>query len=152
MDLASSIQGRLGEIISAFESGGIIAPDGPANSFLDRILNSTLGHLVEPYAATFGQEVRNTVELVANWWMRMSLGRGPVEKAFAIVFGYLLIGISLAFYMNVLTVGTIKTAERALRTAVRQQLLVVKVLSPFRLFLYVLTPAWNRLPLLSLSS
>jgi len=59
----------------------------------------------------------------------MSLGRGPVEKAFAIVHGYLLIGISLAVYMNILTVGTIKTAEKALRTAVRQQLLVVKVIS-----------------------
>lgn len=57
----------------------------------------------------------------------MSLGGGPVEKAFAIIYGYLLIGISLAIYMNVLTVGTIKTAEKAVRTVIRQQLLVVKV-------------------------
>lgn len=58
----------------------------------------------------------------------MSLGRGPVEKAFAIVLGYFLVGISLAVYMNILTVSTIKTAEKAFRTAVRQQLLVVKVI------------------------
>lgn len=88
-----------------------------------------LGRLIEPYFASFGQEVRSTVERIVNWWIRMSLGRGPVEKAFAIVHGYLLIGISLAVYMNILTVGTIKTAEKALRTAVRQQLLVVKVIS-----------------------
>ena len=59
----------------------------------------------------------------------MSLGRGPVEKAFAIVFGYFMIGIALAVYMNILTVGTIKSAEKALKIAVRQQLLVVKVVS-----------------------
>ena len=64
----------------------------------------------------------------------MSLGRGPVEKAFAIVYGYLLIGVSLAIYMNILTVGTIKSAEKAVRTVVRQQLLVVKVVPhPFPL-------------------
>ena len=88
-----------------------------------------LGRLVEPYFASLGQEVRDTGEGIANWWVRMSLGRGPVEKAFAIVYGYLLIGISLAIYMNVLTVGTIKTAEKAVRIVIRQQLLVVKVIS-----------------------
>ena len=89
-----------------------------------------LGRLIEPYFASFGQEVRGTGERIANWWIRMSLGRGPVEKAFAIVYGYLLIGISLAIYMNILTVGTIKTAEKAVRIVIRQQLLVVKVI-PF---------------------
>lgn len=83
----------------------------------------------------------------------MSLGRGPVEKAFAIVYGYLLIGISLAIYMNVLTVGTIKTAERAVRTVIRQQLLVVKVVCfPFPQNCMRLTSIYNRSPLLSLSS
>ncbi|KAF9647968.1 hypothetical protein BDM02DRAFT_3187503 [Thelephora ganbajun] len=56
----------------------------------------------------------------------MNLGRGPVEKTFTIVYGYLLVGISLVVYTN-MTVDTIKTAEKALRIAVRRQLLVVKV-------------------------
>ena len=130
MDFASLAQGRFGEIISAFESGGTITPDTSSNSLLDKSFDSTLGRLVEPYFASFGEEVRSTAEGIGDWWVRMSLGRGPVEKAFAIVYGYLLIGVSLAIYMNILTVGTIKTAEKAVRTAVRQQLLVVKVI-PF---------------------
>lgn len=101
----------------------------PASWLLDNGFDSTLGRLIEPHFATIGQEVRDTADGIANWWMRMSLGRGPVEKTFAIVFGYFLVGIALAIYMNILTVGTIKNAERALRTAVRQQLLVVKVIS-----------------------
>jgi len=130
LDFASLAQGRFGEIISAFESGGTITPDTSSNSLLDKSFDSTLGRLVEPYFASFGEEVRSTAEGIGDWWVRMSLGRGPVEKAFAIVYGYLLIGVSLAIYMNILTVGTIKTAEKAVRTAVRQQLLVVKVI-PF---------------------
>ena len=130
MDLASIAHGRFGEIISAFESGGTVDSHTLSNSLLDKSFDSTLGRLVEPYFASFGQEVRNTTEGIASWWIRMSLGRGPVEKAFAIVYGYLIIGVTLAVYMNILTVGTIKTAERAVRTAVRQQLLVVKVI-PF---------------------
>jgi E3 ubiquitin-protein ligase MARCH6 len=125
--LASFVHGRFKDVISLFE--GTTAPDAPANLFLDKGFNSTLGRLIEPYFATLGQEVRENADGVASWWIRMSLGRGPVEKAFAIVFGYLLVGIGLAVYMNILTVGTIKTAEKALRTAVRQQLLVVKVIS-----------------------
>ena len=128
MDFASLAQGRFGDMISAFESGGTIDSYTPSDSLLDKSFDSMLGRLVEPYFASFGQEVRNTIEGVGDWWVRMSLGRGPVEKAFAIVYGYLLIGVSLAIYMNILTVGTIKTAEKAVRTAVRQQLLVVKVI------------------------
>ena len=101
--------------------------NSPANSFLDKAFDSSIGRVVEPYFASFGQDVLGTAEGIGNWWTRMSLGRGPVEKAFAIVFGYFIIGITLAVYMNILTVGTIKNAEKALRTAVRQQLLVVKV-------------------------
>lgn len=130
MDFASLAQGTFGDIISAFESGGTIASHTPSSSLLDKSFDSILGRFVEPYFASFGQEVRNTAEGVGDWWVRMSLGRGPVEKAFAIVYGYLLVGVSLAIYMNILTVGTIKTAEKAVRTAVRQQLLVVKVV-PF---------------------
>jgi len=58
--------------------------------------DSMLGRVVEPYLTSFGQEIRDTTEGIASWWIRMSLRCGPVEKAFAIVYGYLLIGIGLA--------------------------------------------------------
>ena len=124
-DLASLVHGKFGEVISAFESDS----DTPTNSLLNKGFDSTLGRLVEPYFAALGQGIRRVNDPFGNWWMRMSLGRGPVEKAFAIVFGYFLVGIGLAIYMNVLTASTIKNAEKALRTVVRQQLLVVKVVS-----------------------
>lgn len=153
MGLVSLVHGKYGEIVTAFESGRTTASDTAANSFLNKGLDTALGRLVEPYFATLGREVHNAVDGIANWWMRMSLGRGPVEKAFAIVFGYFLVGVGLAVYMNILTVGTLKTAEKALRTAVRQQLLVVKVFSnPLRLESYE-TDLWpNRSQHLSLSS
>lgn len=125
LGLASLVHRKFEEIVLAFEA----ASDSPTSSILNKGFDSTFGRLVEPYFATLGQEIRHVTDGTSNWWMRMSLGRGPVEKAFAIVFGYFLVGISLAVYMNILTVGTIKTAEKALRTAVRQQLLVVKVFS-----------------------
>ena len=39
----------------------------------------------------------------------------------------MILRVTLAVYMKISTVGTIKTTERAVRTAVRQQLLIVKV-------------------------
>jgi E3 ubiquitin-protein ligase MARCH6 len=127
--------------------------NSPANSLLDKVFDSSIGRVVEPHFASFGQDVLNAAEGIGNWWTRMSLGRGPVEKAFAIVFGYFIIGISLAIYMNILTVGTIKNAEKALRTAVRQQLLVVKVFPASSAYNpRKLTCGWIRSPLLSLSS
>jgi len=57
----------------------------------------------------------------------MALGDGTGERIFAIALGYAVIGLLIAFYLNVFTVGTVKSAGRAVRSAVRQQLLVVKV-------------------------
>lgn len=59
----------------------------------------------------------------------MALGDGTGERIFAIALGYAVIGLLIAFYLNVFTVGTVKSAGRAVRSAVRQQLLVVKVSS-----------------------
>ena len=83
----------------------------------------------EPYFATFGREVRLTFTKSKEGWIRMALGSGPSEKAFAILLGYVVVGLFVALYLNLLTVGNAKTAGRAVRSAVRQQLLVIKVAS-----------------------
>ncbi len=57
----------------------------------------------------------------------MALGDGTGERFFAIALGYAVIGLLVAFYLNIFTVGSVKSAGRAVRSAVRQQLLVVKV-------------------------
>ena len=59
----------------------------------------------------------------------MALGQGPGERAFAIVLGYTIVGLQLSLYLNLLTVGNVRSAGRAVisKNAIRQQLFVVKV-------------------------
>jgi E3 ubiquitin-protein ligase MARCH6 len=81
----------------------------------------------EPYFALLGKEVRLGVLRFKDVWYRMAVGYGPAERVFAIGLGYSVVGLSLAMYLNILTVGNARTATRAVRNAVRQQLLVIKV-------------------------
>lgn len=89
--------------------------------------NSTVARLLEPRFAYVGREVRLFTNYFQQSWIRLTLGHGSSERAFAIVLGYGVVGIILALYLNVFSVGNAKTAGRAVRNAVRQQLLVVKV-------------------------
>jgi E3 ubiquitin-protein ligase MARCH6 len=99
------------------------------SSIIDRILafNHPALQVAEPYMDALGKQVRISSYRVATSWTRMALGDGTGERIFAIVLGYAVIGLLIAFYLNVFTVGTVKSAGRAVRSAVRQQLLVVKV-------------------------
>lgn len=81
----------------------------------------------EPYFALLGMKVRLTALKMQVAWTRMALGEGPGAKAFAILLGYAVASLFLALYLNLLTVGNAKSAGRAVRSAVRQQLLVLKV-------------------------
>lgn len=81
----------------------------------------------EPYFAILGREVRVTGERLGLAWVKMALGSGPADRAVAILLGYLVVGLGIAIYLNILTVGNARSAGRAVRNAVRQQLLVLKV-------------------------
>ena len=83
--------------------------------------------IAEPYFAHIGALVRLAWDDLKTSWVRLALGDGTTEKVFAIFLGYIVNAILLAIYLNVLTVGSMKSAGRALRNAIRQQLLVVKV-------------------------
>lgn len=83
--------------------------------------------MAEPYFAALGKEVRMTAINFKATWVRLALGYGTTEKIFAVILGYAVVGLLLAFYLNILTVGNVKSAGRAVRAAVRQQLLVLKV-------------------------
>lgn len=74
-------------------------------------------------------------------WTRLALGQGPSERAFAVILGYAVVGLLLSLYLNLLTVGNAKTAGRAVRSAVRQQLLVLKV----RITVEILLQSFQRL-------
>ena len=83
----------------------------------------------EPYFAPIGEMVRTTWDDLKASWVQLALGSGTTEKIFAICLGYMVDAFLLAIYLNILTVGSMKSAGRAVRSAVRQQLLVVKVCS-----------------------
>jgi E3 ubiquitin-protein ligase MARCH6 len=107
------------------------APEPSSNStpsIITRLLESKQPIVVaaEPYVEALGKQARTSSYQVATGWTRMALGDGTGERVFAIALGYAVIGLLVAFYLNVFTVGSVKSAGRAVRSAVRQQLLVVK--------------------------
>lgn len=83
--------------------------------------------LMEPHFAILGDKITDSVIRLQATWKRMALGQGPGERAFAVALGYAVVGMLLSLYLNILTVGNVKSAGRAVRSAVRQQLLVIKV-------------------------
>jgi E3 ubiquitin-protein ligase MARCH6 len=62
-------------------------------------------------------------------WEQLAIGDGTHERVFAVCLGYGVFGLGLVIYMNILNMGAVRTAGRAVRAAVRQQLLIVKVSS-----------------------
>ena len=81
----------------------------------------------EPYFSPLGEKIRIAWGSLKEHWVMLALGDGTTEKIFAISLGYLVDALLLAIYLNLLTIGSMKSAGRAVRNAVRQQLLVVKV-------------------------
>ncbi|KAI1796687.1 hypothetical protein LXA43DRAFT_986618 [Ganoderma leucocontextum] len=101
----------------------------PSSSLLYRVLeeDTTIMRVAEPYFAPIGKNVREWSDEGKTTWVRFATGDTPNDRAFAVVLGYTVVGLLLAVYLNILTVGSMRTASRAVRNAVRQQLLVVKV-------------------------
>ncbi|OSX64112.1 hypothetical protein POSPLADRAFT_1138372, partial [Postia placenta MAD-698-R-SB12] len=89
--------------------------------------DSAIMRFIEPHFAPLGEKTRLTVAEAKSEWVRLSLGDGPNERIFAVGLGYAATAVLLAIYLNILTIGNVKNAGRAVRSAVRQQLLVVKV-------------------------
>jgi E3 ubiquitin-protein ligase MARCH6 len=90
-------------------------------------IDSPLVRSAEPHFAALGKEVRLATIRLKTTWIRLALGDGTTEKIFAVFLGYAVVALLLALYLNILTVGNVKSAGRAVRSAVRQQLLVLKV-------------------------
>ena len=106
-----------------------IATTDVGPSFIERLASqdSVFLRLAEPYFAPIGHTVRTHTADCKETWIRLAVGSGTSSRLFAIFLGYAVNAVILALYLNVLTVGSVKSAGRAVRNAVRQQLLVVKV-------------------------
>ncbi|KAH9172209.1 hypothetical protein EDB89DRAFT_1851386 [Lactarius sanguifluus] len=120
---------RVNAYVISLSSELVSGQRSETSSVIDRILESNHPAVktAEHYLEVLGKQVRISSYQVATSWTRMALGDGTGERIFAIVLGYAVIGLLIAFYLNVFTVGTVRSAGRAVRSAVRQQLLVVKV-------------------------
>ena len=100
------------------------------NAFLrafDQAADTPAGQLLEPYFARIGKEVRVDTELFKMTWKELAYGDASINRIFAITLGYVVVGMVVALYLNVLNVGNVQSAGRAIRSAIRQQLIVVKV-------------------------
>ncbi|EJD07670.1 uncharacterized protein FOMMEDRAFT_101037 [Fomitiporia mediterranea MF3/22] len=94
---------------------------------MEYVANSPVGQFLEPYFARLGRRVRMNATSAKAGWIELANGDASINRFFAISLGYLLAGILLAFYLNVLNVGNVQSAGRAIRNAIRQQLIVLKV-------------------------
>ncbi|KAF7976370.1 hypothetical protein HWV62_6933 [Athelia sp. TMB] len=95
------------------------------NKFFDS--DSPLARYLEPQFAELGSQVQSFASRSKALWISLALGHETVDKIFAVALGYGVVATMVALYLNILTVGNVKTAGRAVRSAVRQQLLVLKV-------------------------
>ncbi|OSD05343.1 hypothetical protein PYCCODRAFT_1405960 [Trametes coccinea BRFM310] len=124
LKLASRFMGNATESITSSTTDSRTAP-----SYLHRLLqeDTMIMRVIEPYFAPLGQNVRQWSATGKETWMELATGDDRQDRIFAVLLGYAVVGILLAIYLNVLTVGTMRSAGRAVRSAIRQQLLVVKV-------------------------
>lgn len=97
-------------------------------SYFDRFFesDSAIASFLEPRFTRLGQELKLFMDPLRSSWVRLTLGHGTPERTFAIGLGYTVVAFCLTLYLNVFTVSAM-SAGRAIRNAVRQQLLVVKV-------------------------
>ncbi|CAL1715156.1 unnamed protein product [Somion occarium] len=98
-------------------------------SLLERLAenDSPLMRLLEPYFAPIGSVVRTQFQAFKETWIHLATSDSTSSKIFAIALGYALDVLIMAIYLNVLTFGSVKSAGKAVRSAMRQQLLVLKV-------------------------
>ncbi|KAI0682125.1 hypothetical protein C8T65DRAFT_625163 [Cerioporus squamosus] len=129
--VSSSAYTRISEVVDyVFERPASDVPKAePSSSYLYRVLeeDTTVMRVVEPYFEPIGKTVREWSKDGKTSWVRFATGDTPNDRAFAVVLGYAVVGLLLAIYLNILTIGSMRSAGRAVRNAVRQQLLVVKV-------------------------
>ncbi|CUA78051.1 E3 ubiquitin-protein ligase MARCH6 [Rhizoctonia solani] len=82
---------------------------------------------VEGRFSAFGRAVRLFSHAFARRWQQLTIADGTAERAFAICLGYAVLCMVMGIYLGVLNTGAVRGAARALRNAVKQQLIVVKV-------------------------
>ncbi|CAE6447141.1 unnamed protein product [Rhizoctonia solani] len=104
-------------------------PTNAAERILFRLPAPSMQSLerIESRFAALGRTVRLFSHAFARRWQQLAIADGTSERAFAICLGYMVLCMVMGIYLGVLNTGAVRGAARALRNAVKQQLIVVKV-------------------------
>ncbi|GJJ11157.1 hypothetical protein Clacol_005388 [Clathrus columnatus] len=81
----------------------------------------------EDYFAVLGRYVRLGYIALSNEWTKLVENDGTAERVLAVLLGYTIAGLLAAVYLNTITVGNVRSVGRAIRNAIRQQMIVFKV-------------------------
>ena len=90
-------------------------------------LSTPVGQDIEQRFAWLGRHVRLSSLAMKDTWIDLANGDATINRVFSIVLGYVIVGLAVALYLNLLSVGRVQSAGRAVRNAIRQQLIVLKV-------------------------
>jgi E3 ubiquitin-protein ligase MARCH6 len=124
---------------ASFEGSSEVASTNTSSATITDKLEGLVDILLEsdhPYAqqvliptfARLGQKSRLLGARLVDTWTKHATGNGIVDNVFAIVLGYLVLAVLLAIYLNILTIGSMRSAGKAVRQTVRNQLLIAKVI------------------------
>lgn len=97
------------------------------NRGFEHLLNSPTAFFLEPYFAALGMRVRIQANFMRESWIELANADQSVHRFFAIALGYAIAAFVVAIYLHILSVGSVQSAGRAIRNAIRQQLVVLKV-------------------------
>ncbi|KIJ55634.1 hypothetical protein M422DRAFT_199944 [Sphaerobolus stellatus SS14] len=81
----------------------------------------------EDLFAAIGKQVRLHLASFLYQWKELAESDGNAARVWAVILGYSIAGFLAALYLNTFTVGNVKTAGRAVRSAIKQQMIVMKV-------------------------
>ena len=127
-DASDDLLLQLKSIFDSFVGLNKTSPeDSSFSRGIDHVFAMPLGQFLEPYFVILGRSVRSHVATARTIWIDLATKDGTMNRFFAVVFGYLIVAFLVALYLNVLNVGNVRNAGRAIRNAIRQQLIVLKV-------------------------
>jgi E3 ubiquitin-protein ligase MARCH6 len=106
--------------------------DSPVSSFVTSMSETRAFRLAEERLAVLGRHIRVAFAAALNEWVELAEGDGTMERLWAIFLGYAIAALFAALYLNTITVGNVKSAGRAVRNAIRQQMIVLKVIWQLR--------------------
>lgn len=101
--------------------------DTPVSSFMTSISKTSAFQLAVGGFAAVGRYLREAFFAILQQWVELAEGDGTMERLWAIFLGYAIAAFFAALYLNTITVGNVRSAGRAVRNAIRQQMIVLKV-------------------------